>query len=306
MISNSLSKCRFWAVSAAIILLAAGDGFTQDNNEAPVLLRARRCFAVGDTFSAVTEYKRFLFFCGDRRVQARICREVSDSFRLHDFLEPAGRWLVQAAEKADDSAKNGLYCAAVAQFIRCGNYREAAYNFQFVDTAVMEAVTKRDYLLYRGLLMLYNSQWNDAFGCLREYLAPCPCVRGSFEEWVVKNPPPGGKSRTAARLLSLLLPGAGQAYAGDPGGALNGLFLNGITGYPAVRAVLSQEWIDASLYLWLFSRFYLGGLEVAAEKADNATDRKRLGFARQVVDNLLSDISPCYREAKGIKKKERR
>jgi hypothetical protein len=106
-------------------------------------------------------------------------------------------------------------------------------------------------------------------------------------------------------LLSLLLPGAGQAYAGDAGGALNGLFLNGITGCPAVMAVLSREWIDASLYIWLFSRFYLGGLEVAAEKADIATDRKRLGFARRVMEKLLLNVSPCYREAEGITKKER-
>ena len=287
------SMSRFWAASALCVLAGADAPARGDSGMDAALVRGRLMFAQGDTFSAITEYKRILFFCRDTGLSGRMCVEVADSLAAKGAFSSAAEWFEKAAAFSPDSQKNELYLAAVVALIRCRGYRDASYQLQNIDTARAGPRLKRQYLLCSGTLSLYDYDWDRAVRSFRAYLAPCPASLGRFEAWLAQNRPPREKSRAAARILSALVPGAGQAYAGEWGGALNGLIINGVTGYPAFSALISREWIDASLYIWLFSRFYIGGMDVAADKADAADERAGRRYARQFMNDFAGLATGC-------------
>ena len=67
------------------------------------------------------------------------------------------------------------------------------------------------------------------------------------------------KSGEVAKLLSAILPGAGQVYVGNWRDGVNALLLNGALGFLAVDAVLDGHYVDAALWSgFIFWRYYRG------------------------------------------------
>lgn len=76
------------------------------------------------------------------------------------------------------------------------------------------------------------------------------------------------KSEKTAVLLSLLLPGAGQTYAGNPRQGFMDFTLNLGSAYLLYNAIRQHKYVDACLvFFFLLNRFYLGSLHNAQQSA---------------------------------------
>ena len=280
------SKC--WAAEALLIFALAlfAPSFGQNREDGP-LDRARSFFAKHDTLSALTEYERFLFFSSDERQNQKVCEEAAEKLFASGAFASAAAWYKRAADLAADSGKAEDGLMSCLALVRSHNVSEASFELESIDTTTASESFKRKYLLCRGFLSLHTYRWDEAMQCLRRYESSSASGAALFDQWLRANPPPRGKNKTVAQVLSLLLPGSGQAYAGAYGSALNALALNAVTGYPAFTAVEAREWIDASLYLWLFTRFYFGGWSVAGEKIDDANER----FNRRYAERCIAKVS---------------
>jgi len=97
------------------------------------------------------------------------------------------------------------------------------------------------------------------------------------------------KSPNAALLLSTIVPGTGQLYAGDPWDALNAFALNAGLGTIIFTAMKNEYYLEAALlFLYPFRRYYLGNRDnarIAAEKSNRAADQQ---FRERIMDQILS------------------
>jgi hypothetical protein len=84
------------------------------------------------------------------------------------------------------------------------------------------------------------------------------------------------KKEVAAFIMSLVVPGLGQAYAGEPVEALNSFLLNGVTYTVYMITMFNIGIIEATIlvYPW-FLRYYKGGYERARDLLEeNKLERK--------------------------------
>jgi hypothetical protein len=95
------------------------------------------------------------------------------------------------------------------------------------------------------------------------------------------------KSPRTARLLSALLPGAGQAYAGDAADGLNALAVNGGIAVLAAAAAVNRYYPEAVLLvLFPLRRYYTGNIGNAGRLAEQRNAAAEREYRRRVLDAL--------------------
>jgi TM2 domain-containing membrane protein YozV len=96
------------------------------------------------------------------------------------------------------------------------------------------------------------------------------------------------KSKECAFFLSLVLPGAGQVYAGDLGQGINALAVNGDAGTLIVLSIIDGYYLDAGIiFLYVFARYYQGNLYYAERLTLEYNERVKRDMAGQVINLLL-------------------
>ena len=90
-----------------------------------------------------------------------------------------------------------------------------------------------------------------------------------------------------AKILSIIMPGLGQFYAGDIKNGLNSLILSGGLFYLGVRSAIRTSILDASLSVipW-FQRYYAGGYNKAYAIAEAKVKERR----HKVFNELLEQV----------------
>mgnify|MGYP000726682064 CR=1 FL=1 len=95
------------------------------------------------------------------------------------------------------------------------------------------------------------------------------------------------KDPTAARIMSYILPGSGQMYAGDLFQGLNSLLVTGLAGALVVWALLEEDYLDAVLAMFfVFQRFYFGSPYHARRLALEYNDNRE-GAVQRAILRLL-------------------
>jgi hypothetical protein len=142
-----------------------------------------------------------------------------------------------------------------------------------------------DLSLHLALLRIEQSRWAEAEEALR-LAFPQGDLR-PLGELLAEAGRQKRKSPRTARLLSALLPGAGQAYAGDPADGLNALAVNGGIAVLAAAAAVNRYYPEAVLLvLFPLRRYYVGNIGNAgrlAERRNAAADRE---YRRRVLEAL--------------------
>ena len=85
----------------------------------------------------------------------------------------------------------------------------------------------------------------------------------------------------------MVLPGAGQFYAGDYKNGINSLLINALLGYWLISAGISFTFLDAAATVspWLF-RYYAGGMRRAGE----ILEKKKEEGLRKVFGKVLEEL----------------
>jgi len=107
------------------------------------------------------------------------------------------------------------------------------------------------------------------------------------------------RSERVAQLLSTLLPGSGQIYAGDWKGGLNAALLNGVLWWWALR-----EWREGSrlesigILTMLIPRYYIGNILNARRAAREANVRLGRNIALRIFERIRRGISSARLKVK--------
>lgn len=223
---------------------------------------------------AALEFRRMLFFSGTRMdsLAARwgLWRNLGASGSPGSLRDANAQAQLLLALETDPERRAMLEWESLASLARLGEpdlAREKAYAM--LDSA--PGARAAPLLRFLVALEIEESQpeaairWADRLAAICP--ASAPALRDSLPKLLGRNPP---KSPGLAMILSGLVPGLGQLYAGEAGGAANGLALNGLTGYGLFHGFELGRPAEIVLYLALFQRFYMGGIKVAGARAEDA------------------------------------
>jgi hypothetical protein len=139
--------------------------------------------------------------------------------------------------------------------------------------------------LHLGLLRIEQGRWSEAEDALRQAF-PGADFR-ALSDLLAEAGNRKGKSPRTARLLSALLPGAGQAYAGDVADGLNALAVNGGLAVLVVALTVNRYYPEAVLLaLFPLRRYYTGNIGNAGRQAARRNAEAQSELRRRVLDAL--------------------
>lgn len=252
--------------------------------------------AVGDHFlslgnydAAITEYKRFLFFHPDDARVSDVYYNIGRAYREQGLWQEAITAMRTATHHATDRETKSEYQIELAvTLIANQNYDLARLELIKVTMRAPSALLYRRAIFLQAVAYLYQFRWEEARKALQNYTAD-ERLDALFASAINTR----RKSVKVAKILSAILPGAGQVYAGNWLDGLNALVLNGALGFIAVDAALDGHYVDAALWATtILFRYYQGALYHAGKAAEEFNEE----ISRQAAENILKRLQEIARQ----------
>ena len=265
-----------------ILLFSFFCSFTATAEEFPLSL-GKHLFAQGNYGAAITEYKRFLFFHPDNTRIGEVHYNIGLAYRAQGLWSEAINSLRTAVQHATDNQSKSEYQLELAvTLIATQDYDLAQLELIRMTLRDLSAPFYRRALFLRGVAYVYQFRWDEAREVLGDWNTD-EKLDTLFDEAV--NVPQ--KSVSVARLLSKILPGTGQVYAGNWRSGLNAFLLSGTLGFLTVDAALDRHYADALLWgVLAFWRYYQGNTFRAGEAAEQFNEQQTQQSAEAILQRL--------------------
>ena len=233
--------------------------------------------------AAITEYKRFLFFHPNDNQVPDIYHRIGILYRNHGLLSQAIDSIRQSVIRCSDREQKSKYQIDLAvTLIANKNYDLARLELIKVLIRNPSEVLYNRALLLQGVTYIYQYRWEEAQESFKTYTQD-----ENLDKLFIETDHLSYKSKLVAKILSGILPGSGQIYAGDWKSGLNALALNSAFGYVTVDSILAENYVDAILWTYfIFQRYYQGNLYRAGIAVDEYNDEMN----RSVADSILTRL----------------
>lgn len=236
---------------------------------------------------AINSLKRVQYF--DTQSQfPQIVNMLGDCyFHIGEYDNAYYYYDLSFAKSDNDSVKANLQISKIACKLYQHEYNEALVELFSFDGEMNSFQSRQMNMLY-GITYFYIGNYIQSrsyFGnCLDTIQNSTAYLDSRFKEIsrVERRYNP-----KVARIMSMILPGAGQLYAGDPLNAANSfLLITGLlTGGVALGASLSYIEAAIIVFPWV-QRYYSGGFEKAAEIALFRQESAKKQILQEIVRNL--------------------
>ena len=268
-----------------IALLLFFGSFTVTAEAQPLSL-GERLFAHGNYDAAITEYKRFLFFHPDDTRIGKVYHNIGLAYRAQGLWTEAITALRLAIHyTTDDESKSEYQLILAVTLIATQDYDLAQLELIKVTLRSPSALLYRRALFLRAVAYIYQFRWDEAREVLKNW-GTDEKLNKLFDA-AIDTPQ---KSVRVAKILSTILPGAGQVYAGNWRSGINALLLNGALGFLVVDAVLDGRYTDALLRGALAFRRYYRGNTFRAGQAAAQFNQQRIQHAAEAILQRLQEI----------------
>ncbi|MBC8460644.1 MAG: hypothetical protein H8D67_21885, partial [Deltaproteobacteria bacterium] len=200
-------------------------------SEADEALRlADHLFDLQNYDESVTEYKRFIFFNPEDKRVGDAFYKIGLAYRAERNWAEAIDALRMSIQKADsDKAKDERRIELGITLIASGNYNLAQLELLTVSEVSQYDSMRRKALYFQGVTDLYMFNWEDAQKRFNLFYSTFERQqRLDIDSLLVEARHLPSKSVRIAKILSTILPGAGQIYAGHWKNGLNALALNSL------------------------------------------------------------------------------
>ena len=278
-VSKPLSCALFLVLTASLLFFFSFTVMT----EAHPLSVGKHLFAQGNYDAAITEYKRFLFFHPDDECIAEAYHNIGLAYRGQGlWTEAITAFRIAIHHATDDESKSEYQLTLAVTLIATQDYDLAQLELIKVTLRSPSASLYRRALFLRAVAYIYQFRWDEARKVLKNW-GTDERLDLLFDEAL--NVPQ--KSVKVARILSTILPGAGQVYAGNWRGGINALLLNSTLGFLTLDAVLDRYYTDALLWGGLvFWRYYRGNTFRAGEAAAQFNQQRTQQAAEAILQRL--------------------
>jgi tetratricopeptide (TPR) repeat protein len=270
----SLSVCALWADESQVTL-------------------ADFYYEQGFYDEAITEYLRFIYFNPEVPYLAEIYEKMALCYAELEDWEKAEHAIHKAISLANGSdQKYTITFTFIEILIAKKSYSRAEKELLEIYTMTVQDRYRMRSIFLLSVVYIYSYRWELVDICLREYFESSDTysesVKNQIYDLLTTARELPYKSKEAAVALSLLLPGAGQAYSGKVMQGLNALVVNGAAGTLLVYTILDGYYIDAVVvFLFIFYRFYSGNIYYAEQYALQYNELLNQNIAQQILELLL-------------------
>ena len=266
------------AISVLIVLLFRADPVLADQT----LSLAEWLLEQESYDAAITEYKRFIFFNPENENLGHAFFGMGLAYRaLHNWQEAIDALRASVFATKDSRIADERRIILATTLIASGNYSLARLELIKVSEFSKYPSLRLKSIYFRGIASLYMYDWDaasEAFGDFySEYDAEKTTEQAKEIDAVLQKAGQSYKSVRLAKVLSTIIPGLGQMYAGNWRDALNALVLNSLTIGLIANAVYSGNYKDAMLLFSVSTRYYMGNryrAEVNVTKHNESRDRE--------------------------------
>lgn len=251
----------------------------------PVLNLADFLFKQGEYQSAITEYKRYLFFNPSTNLTSHSHYRIGIAYRNSENWDEALNAMRLAISTApNDSIRNEREIDLSIILIASGNYSAAEFQLLKVESFSRFPDIRRRATFFRGIACLYNLRLNKAREALGAFFSPDSFYLAALDS-IFDSVEGRAKSESFAKTLSTFIPGAGQIYAGDLRNGLNAFLLNTLLGGLVVSSIISENYaIAVSDFLFLFYRYYTAN----RYNAEKIAEQYNLHLNQKIAESIFS------------------
>lgn len=273
---------RQFFIITFVSLICRGALYGQNLDQTQAL--ADKMFGMQQYESALKHYHRVAFFADDSLRGAVFPQMALCYFQTGDFRNSIFYYDLAANSTLNDSLANEYLFARILCFYMLEKYdfaRQYLYAFQASESNYF----KQRYHFYNAIISMKSGMTDEALISFLELVdepEAKEAIRKEFSSVNLNRPNP-----TVATILSILLPGAGQLYAGDFSNAANSFMLNGLLIGLTYLIAINYSVIDATMSTasWL-QRYYMGGFTRAGFIAIKRKQEKK----EQLLDRTLGII----------------
>ena len=249
----------------------------------PLFAFAHSLFAAGEYYRAIGEFQRFLFFQSDHPLASEALLTIGLAFFCGERWLPAFevfRRLTRATPDVSLRAEAALWMAETRA--RAGDQEEAIRLYrelmrQYPGSIVAERAAYRI-----GWSYVQLRRWPEAYEAFSQVDTTSRYRESAERLAAMLHPPPDlpQRSPTVARILSTVLPGAGQIYTGNTldgliGIGLHGAMIAGMTG--AATAGLKGATGIGAFFTWGFYQTQMSNAATLAREFNVQAEERFIG-----------------------------
>ena len=183
-------------------------------------------------------------------------------------------------ENLDDATQEKILSQAMLCSILADKKDDAIYFLTQYKNYVKDSMLNKKTANLFPLIYLQNEDWDNAYKAM---LQQSDSISGRKIDSIWQVNFPTFRNPKTAAILSSILPGSGQCYAGKVGfGLINLLGVAGSGYFLAWHLINHYYFIGAITGGGLFSRFYLGGLKTSRNFVEKNNDKKAFIFKQKM------------------------
>lgn len=243
---------------------------------------ASSLFKNGQYYDAITEYKRLIFFDSTKSFSFIGNYNIGKCYKAGAKLDDAIKYFSKAEINA---AKIEEKYQAKIEIVKCNILRRTTERaLQILDEIenYPEFKEKKDSINYwRGWTFIFKDDWEKAYYYFNKFQRDHELK--FLSEQVIKDK----YSVTFAKVISYILPGAGQIYTGNILSGLMSLGYNILFGYLTAKSFSEDRIFDGVVIgslLWL--RFYRGNIQ----NAENFAIEKNMAISNKALNYLQNEF----------------
>jgi tetratricopeptide (TPR) repeat protein len=260
--------------SVLFILFCAKGWLALAQTSSQCMALAQEQEAIGNDRAARQLYQRVLHF--DRKTYGTACYQALApiALRLGNYEQAAFYFDLVYQNAPSDSLKNEALVQKSAAFLLQGRFPEARREILSIETKGSSFWAERK-TLYTAACLYGERDFSASEKTMMTLAENDPNKRKALKKAYRKAKKINKKKPKTAKTLSMVIPGAGQLYAGDYRNALNSFGLNAVMGYWFYYTAISLSLSDAVLSTgpWLF-RYYAGGFQRAPALTETVKEEK--------------------------------
>jgi len=284
-----------WLLHSACASAAASPALTSSSSSAAqaerILWLAGQLLSQGNAYEAVTEYKRVLHHFPEEIDSADVYRNLAmASFELGESEDAIGYARESVREERDPTRRLERRLDLAALQIGCGYPGSAMVELVPMTSGSTPADVADEARLLLVVAHIHQFQWDAARDAFQECEGVSlqgttehqDAVVARVDSLLFQLASEGRKRPETAVLLSTIVPGAGQLYAGHPLEALHAFCLSVACAYWTYVTAANGSLLEAAVgpFPW-FLRYYGGNRYWAAERVrEDAAERDLLAAER--------------------------
>lgn len=272
---------QFWIIITISILIPI-NAFTQSLTE--TLAFADTLYAQKNHEMALKQYKRVLFFNDSENENGYIHQRLADCyFAVRNYNKALFEYSIAYNLETNDSIKNEFTFKRVLIHTLLHNYDDVSIELLSMNDSLSDYFAKRRFF-YMGIVDLQidstlNAKQNFINAIGAEDTVSLKKIDKLFSNYNPHRPNP-----LLVKMMSIFIPGLGQAYIGDYKNAINSFVLSGGLFTVFMAVAFNYTVLDAFITVMpYFQRYYFGGIARAKKGAIQKQQEKREKMIAQTI-----------------------